>query len=123
MRAEVQVWLTRDRLGLGLFHREPVFGAESALWEEADVDSFVDLPLPELLFPVRLGIRRGRIILCTDFLEEPVDDVVGKGTLEEVKRMHCIAVLQRCNGNKTAAARELDVNIKTLHTNLGRWRS
>jgi DNA-binding NtrC family response regulator len=40
-------------------------------------------------------------------------------TLEQVKRHHMICVLDACNGNKSAAARRLDISRKTLDRKLG----
>jgi len=40
-------------------------------------------------------------------------------TLERVKRHHMACVLQACDGNKSAAARRLDISRKTLDRKLG----
>ena len=40
-------------------------------------------------------------------------------TLEQVKRHHMACVLKACDGNKTAAARRLDISRKTLDRKLG----
>jgi DNA-binding NtrC family response regulator len=40
-------------------------------------------------------------------------------TLEQVKRHHMICVLEACDGNKSAAARRLDISRKTLDRKLG----
>jgi DNA-binding NtrC family response regulator len=40
-------------------------------------------------------------------------------TLEQVKRHHMMCVLEACDGNKSAAARRLDISRKTLDRKLG----
>ena len=40
-------------------------------------------------------------------------------TLEQVKRHHMACVLEACDGNKSAAARRLDISRKTLDRKLG----
>ena len=40
-------------------------------------------------------------------------------TLEQVKRHHMVCVLEDCDGNKSAAARRLDISRKTLDRKLG----
>jgi len=40
-------------------------------------------------------------------------------TLEQVKRHHMACVLDACDGNKSAAARRLDISRKTLDRKLG----
>jgi len=42
-------------------------------------------------------------------------------TLEEVERRHALRVLAACNGNRTDAAKMLDVDRKTLYRKLLRW--
>ncbi len=41
--------------------------------------------------------------------------------LEEVERRHVLKVLRACNGNRTEAARILDIDRKTLGRKLSRW--
>ncbi|MCO5169289.1 MAG: sigma-54 dependent transcriptional regulator [Planctomycetes bacterium] len=42
------------------------------------------------------------------------------GSLEEVERAHILRVLETCNGNKTAAARQLGVSLRSLYRKLER---
>jgi two-component system response regulator HydG len=42
-------------------------------------------------------------------------------TLEEVERRHVLRVLSACNGNRTDAAKMLDLDRKTLYRKLLRW--
>ena len=42
-------------------------------------------------------------------------------TLEEVERRHVVRVLAACNGNRTDAAKMLDLDRKTLYRKLLRW--
>ncbi len=42
-------------------------------------------------------------------------------TLEEVERRHVFRVLEACNGNRTDAAKMLDLDRKTLYRKLLRW--
>jgi two-component system response regulator HydG len=42
-------------------------------------------------------------------------------TLEEVERRHVLRVLEACNGNRTDAAKMLDLDRKTLYRKLLRW--
>ena len=42
-------------------------------------------------------------------------------TLEEVERRHVLRVLAACNGNRTDAAKMLDLDRKTLYRKLLRW--
>jgi two-component system response regulator AtoC len=42
-------------------------------------------------------------------------------SLEEVERQHVIRVLEACNGNRTDAAKILDLDRKTLYRKLLRW--
>lgn len=44
-------------------------------------------------------------------------------TIEEVERDHVMRVLEACGGNRTAAARVLGVDRKTLSRRLRRWIS
>jgi len=41
--------------------------------------------------------------------------------LAEVERRHILAVLSRCGGNKTQAAKRLGVSVKTLYNKLEAW--
>jgi DNA-binding protein Fis len=42
-------------------------------------------------------------------------------TLEEVERRHVLNILNACQGNRTEAARLLDIDRKTLARKLSRW--
>ena len=42
-------------------------------------------------------------------------------TLEEVERRHVLRVLEACNGNRTDAAKVLELDRKTLYRKLLRW--
>jgi two-component system response regulator HydG len=42
-------------------------------------------------------------------------------TLEEIERRHVLRVLEACNGNRTDAAKMLDLDRKTLYRKLLRW--
>jgi two-component system response regulator HydG len=42
-------------------------------------------------------------------------------TLEEVERRHVVRVLEACQGNRTDAAKILDLDRKTLYRKLLRW--
>jgi two-component system response regulator HydG len=42
-------------------------------------------------------------------------------TLEEVERRHVLRVLEACEGNRTDAAKILDLDRKTLYRKLLRW--
>ena len=42
-------------------------------------------------------------------------------TLEEIERRHVLRVLEACNGNRTDAAKVLDLDRKTLYRKLLRW--
>ena len=42
-------------------------------------------------------------------------------TLEEVERRHVLRVLAACDGNRTDAAKMLDLDRKTLYRKLLRW--
>lgn len=44
-------------------------------------------------------------------------------SLDEVLRAHVLAVLTACNGNRTVAARTLQIDRKTIYRMLLRWRS
>jgi transcriptional regulator with PAS, ATPase and Fis domain len=51
----------------------------------------------------------------------PAPTVTGLQTLEAVERAHIHAVLERCHGNKQAAADTLGISRRSLHDRLGRW--
>ena len=57
---------------------------------------------------------RGSVERSADTRDYPLD-----WTLEQVKRHHMACVLEACDGNKSAAARRLDVSRKTLDRKLG----
>ena len=42
-------------------------------------------------------------------------------TLEEIERRHVLRVLEACKGNRTDAAKILDLDRKTLYRKLLRW--
>jgi two-component system response regulator HydG len=42
-------------------------------------------------------------------------------TLEEIERRHVLRVLEACSGNRTDAAKVLDLDRKTLYRKLLRW--
>jgi transcriptional regulator of acetoin/glycerol metabolism len=42
-------------------------------------------------------------------------------TLDEVRRQHCVKVLEHCGGNRSEAAKILGVDRKTLYRRLRRW--
>jgi two-component system, NtrC family, response regulator AtoC len=50
-----------------------------------------------------------------------VNDLPELLTLEEVERRHVLRVLAACNGNRTDAAKMLDLDRKTLYRKLLRW--
>jgi DNA-binding NtrC family response regulator len=56
----------------------------------------------------------GTVEADTATLDYPLD-----WTLEKVKRHHMACVLKACDGNKSAAARRLDISRKTLDRKLG----
>ncbi len=43
-------------------------------------------------------------------------------TLEELERRHILAALERHHGNRTAAARELGISLRTLYYRLARYQ-
>jgi ActR/RegA family two-component response regulator len=57
---------------------------------------------------------QGSVERSADTRDYPLD-----WTLEQVKRHHMACVLEACDGNKSAAARRLDVSRKTLDRKLG----
>jgi two-component system, NtrC family, response regulator AtoC len=87
-----------------------------------------------------LGNCIERAVAATHFEEIQVDDLPDKVrvrsarppalsghdlpellTLEEVERRHVLRVLEACNGNRTDAAKMLDLDRKTLYRKLLRW--
>jgi len=42
-------------------------------------------------------------------------------SLDEIERRHVSLVLERCSGNRTAAAKILEIDRKTLTRKLRRW--
>ncbi len=85
-----------------------------------------------------LGNCIERAVAATHFEEIQVDDLPDKIrakrspglsgsdlpellTLEEVERRHVLRVLEACNGNRTDAAKMLDLDRKTLYRKLLRW--
>jgi DNA-binding NtrC family response regulator len=42
-------------------------------------------------------------------------------TLAELEKRHILATLERCNGNRTHAARVLDISIRTLRNKLNEY--
>ncbi len=77
----------------------------------------------ELRDVVEQTLLRGRMpadALAGSLLRGPVTpDYPLDWTLEQVKRHHMICVLEACDGNKSAAARRLDISRKTLDRKLG----
>lgn len=79
--------------------------------------------LRELRSTVEQTLLRGR--LPADALTGTAEPGAGTPdypldwTLEQIKRHHMARVLDACNGNKSAAARRLDISRKTLDRKLG----
>jgi DNA-binding NtrC family response regulator len=63
--------------------------------------------------PDKIRTSRTQALSGTDFPELL--------TLEEVERRHVLRVLAACNGNRTDAAKMLDLDRKTLYRKLLRW--
>ena len=120
MRAELNVWLTRDRLGTAMFYAEPAY-TSNGIWEETRDDSWVDLPFPEFVYPCRIGQRRGELLLKVEQAEFGISQVGLVDSLDAVKRAHVLEVLRNHGGNKTRAASALGINVKTLYNNLEKW--
>jgi transcriptional regulator with PAS, ATPase and Fis domain len=43
-------------------------------------------------------------------------------SMEEVEQRHILAVLKKLNGNRTAAAAELDISVRKLYYRLGEYQ-
>jgi two-component system response regulator HydG len=76
-----------------------------AKFEEIQVD---DLPEKIRMQPTRRSTMSG-------------NDVPEMLTLEEIERRHVLRVLEACEGNRTDAAKVLDLDRKTLYRKLLRW--
>ena len=93
--------------------------------EELDALGNYDWPgnVGELRDVVEQTLLRGR--MPADALAGSVEGGAGTPdypldwTLEQVKRHHMACVLDACDGNKSAAARRLDISRKTLDRKLG----
>jgi len=73
---------------------------------------FEELQVEDL--PDKIRTSRGQPSLSGTELPELL-------TLEEVERRHVVRVLAACNGNRTDAAKMLDLDRKTLYRKLLRW--
>ncbi|CAN5885242.1 sigma-54 dependent transcriptional regulator [soil metagenome] len=76
-----------------------------ARFEDVQVD---DLPEKVRMQPTRRSTMSG-------------NDVPEMLTLEEIERRHVLRVLEACKGNRTDAAKVLDLDRKTLYRKLLRW--
>ncbi|HEY4178220.1 MAG TPA: sigma-54 dependent transcriptional regulator [Kofleriaceae bacterium] len=76
-----------------------------ARFEDVQVD---DLPEKIRMQPTRRSTMSG-------------NDVPEMLTLEEIERRHVLRVLEACEGNRTDAAKVLDLDRKTLYRKLLRW--
>lgn len=95
--------------------------------QPADIEALVQHDWPgnvaELRGTVEQTLLRGQ--LPADALVNTIERDAGTPdypldwTLEQVKRHHMIRVLEACGGNKSAAARRLDISRKTLDRKLG----
>jgi DNA-binding NtrC family response regulator len=102
-------------------------GLSRVEFEPDEIEALVRYDWPgnvrELRDVVEQALLRGRL---------PADALTGKPearaaapdypldwTLEQVKRHHMACVLEACDGNKSAAARRLDISRKTLDRKLG----
>jgi DNA-binding NtrC family response regulator len=95
--------------------------------QPAEIEALVQHDWPgnvaELRRTVEQTLLRGQ--LPADALVGTVERAAGTPdypldwTLEQVKRHHMICVLEACDGNKSAAARRLDISRKTLDRKLG----
>ncbi|MGE3768503.1 MAG: sigma-54-dependent transcriptional regulator [Kofleriaceae bacterium] len=76
-----------------------------AKFEEIQVE---DLPEKVRMQPTRRSAMSG-------------SDIAEMLTLEEIERRHVLRVLEACQGNRTDAAKVLDLDRKTLYRKLLRW--
>jgi two-component system response regulator AtoC len=76
-----------------------------AKFEEIQVE---DLPEKIRMMPTRRSAMSG-------------SDIPEMLTLEEIERRHVLRVLEACEGNRTDAAKVLDLDRKTLYRKLLRW--
>ena len=96
-------------------------------FEADELDALCDYDWPgnvrELRNVVEQTLLRGRMpadALAGAIGHGPVTaDYPLDWTLEQVKRHHMACVLEACDGNKSAAARRLDISRKTLDRKLG----
>ena len=121
----------RSDIPLLVAHFVDSLSSESGLapleFQPAEIEALVQYDWPgnvrELRDAVEQTLLRGRL---------PADALVGAAepargtpdypldwTLEQVKRHHMACVLEDCDGNKSAAARRLDISRKTLDRKLG----
>jgi DNA-binding NtrC family response regulator len=77
------------------------------------VTHFEEIQVDDLPETVRARTARGKALSGSDLPELL--------TLEEVERRHVLRVLEACNGNRTDAAKMLDLDRKTLYRKLLRW--
>lgn len=121
----------REDIPLLAAHFAAVVAAEAGLsqvdLQPADIEALVQHDWPgnvaELRRTVEQTLLRGQ--LPADALVGTVERAAGTPdypldwTLEQVKRHHMICVLEACDGNKSAAARRLNISRKTLDRKLG----
>ena len=121
----------REDIPLLIAHFVDRLSAEAGLsrveFQPAEIEAIERYDWPgnvrELRDTVEQTLLRGRL---------PADALTGKAggraatpdypldwTLEQVKRHHMACVLDACDGNKSAAARRLDISRKTLDRKLG----
>ena len=96
-------------------------------FQPAEIEALAQYDWPgnvaELRYTVEQTLLRGQ--LPADAFQGSVESSDGAKdypldwTLEQVKRHHMACVLEACDGNKSAAARRLDISRKTLDRKLG----
>ena len=104
-----------------------VMGVPPVRFEPDELEALGDYDWPgnvrELRNVVEQTLLRGRIpadALAGSVGRDPgTPDYPLDWTLEQVKRHHMACVLEACDGNKSAAARRLDISRKTLDRKLG----
>ena len=121
----------REDIPLLAAHFAQKLAAEAGLpqveFRPAEIEAMLAYDWPgnvaELRSAVEQTLLRGQ--LPADALVGAVERDTGTAdypldwTLEQVKRHHMICVLDACDGNKSAAARRLDISRKTLDRKLG----